>query len=121
MEKKSSAPAHRVPNLFIEKHQKEVMGILHSFDRLRLQGSLRYLYCAKIFEEYLSKAKVLFKDFKQFATGLTAEVCQSAEQLASSLKRPFPYLSSSAISKEEEAQKIVQRDGIREGLVAVFR
>ena len=33
------------------------MGILHSFDRLRLQGSLRYLYCAKIFEEYLSQAK----------------------------------------------------------------
>jgi hypothetical protein len=53
------------PNLFIEKHQKDVMGILHSFDRLRLQGSLRYLYCAKIFEEYLSKAKVLRKDFKQ--------------------------------------------------------
>jgi hypothetical protein len=42
MEKKSSAPA-RVPNLFVEKHQKDVMGILHSFDRLRLQGSLRYL------------------------------------------------------------------------------
>ena len=43
------------------------MGILHSFDRLRLQGSLRYLYCAEIFEEYLSKAKVLCKDFKQHA------------------------------------------------------
>ena len=99
MEKKSSAPAHRVPNLFIEKHQKEVMGILHSFDRLRLQGSLRYLYCAKIFEEYLSQAKVLCKDFKQFATGLTNEVCQGAERLAQSLKRPFTYLSSSALSQ----------------------
>ena len=50
------------------------MGILHSFDRLRLQGSLRYLYCEEIFEEYLSKAKVLFKDFKKFATGLTTDV-----------------------------------------------
>jgi hypothetical protein len=28
------------------------MGILHSFDRIRIQGSLRYLYCADIFEEY---------------------------------------------------------------------
>jgi len=71
MEKKNSAPANRVPNLFIEKHHKDIMGMLHSFDRLRLQGSLRYLYCAKIFEEYLNKAKVLCKDFKQFATGMT--------------------------------------------------
>src|SRR6266496_2457777 len=106
MEKKSSAPANRAANLFIEKHQKDVMGILHSFDRLRLQGSLRYLYCAKVFEEYLSQAKVLYKDFKQFATGLTNEVCQGAERLAQSLKRPFTYLNSTALSKEELARKI---------------
>src|SRR5437867_5481663 len=99
MQKKTSAPTNHAPNAFIEKHQKEVMGILHSFDRLRLQGSLRYLYCAKIFEEYLSQAKVLCKDFKQFATGLTNEVCQGAERLAQSLKRPFTYLSSSALSQ----------------------
>jgi hypothetical protein len=121
MEKKNSAPANRVPNLFIEKHQKDIMGMLHSFDRLRLQGSLRYLYCAKIFEEYLNKAKVLCKDFKQFATGMTNEVCQGAERLAESLKRPFTYLSSSALSKEELARKIAERDGIKEGLVAIFR
>src|ERR1700745_769161 len=121
MQNKSSTPADHALNPFIEKHQKDVMGILHSFDRLRLQGSLRYLYCAKIFEEYLSKAKVLCKDFKQFATGLTNEVCERAEQLAHSLKRPFTYLSSSALSKEELARKIAERDGIKEGLVAIFR
>ena len=97
------------------------MGILHSFDRLRLQGSLRCLYCRDVFEGYLSRAKVLFKDFKQFAPGLTAEVCQSAEQLARSLGRPFSYLASSALSKEDEAQNILRRDNIKEGLVAVLR
>jgi hypothetical protein len=121
MQKNSSAPTGRVLNPFIERHQKDVMGILHSFDRLRLQGSLRYLYCRDVFEEYLSKAKVLCKDFKKFATGLTAEVCQAAEQLAQTLGRPFTYLASSALSKEEEAQKIVLRDRVKEGLVAVFR
>jgi len=121
MKKNSSAPTHRVLNPFIERHQKDVMGILHSFDRLRLQGSLRYLYCRDVFEEYLSKAKVLCKDFKKFATGLTAEVCQAAEQLAQTLGRPFTYLASSVLSKEEEAQKIFLRDKVKEGLVAVFR
>jgi hypothetical protein len=33
----------------------------------------------------------------------------------------FTALSSSTTSKEEEAQKIVQQEGINEGLVAVFR
>jgi hypothetical protein len=121
MHKQPSTPTEPVLNPFLQKHQKDVMGIIHSFDRLRLQGSLRYLYCREIFAEYLNQAKVLCKDFKKFATGLTAEVCARAEQLAQSLGRPSAYFSSSAISKEEEAQKIVQRDRITEGLVAVFR
>ena len=120
MQKKTSAPVNHAPNAFIEKHRKDVMGILHSFDRLRLQGSLRYLYCAEIFEEYLSKAKVLCKDFKQHAQGVTAEVCRKAQELAQSLGRPYTYLASSRLSKEEEAQRIVEQDGLKEGLVAVF-
>src|SRR5688572_10709863 len=120
MQTKPSVPTNHVLNPFIEKHQKDVMGILHSFDRLRLQGSLRYLYCQDVFEVYLSRAKVLFKDFKKFATGLTAEVCQTAHQLARSLGRPYRYLASSALSKEDEAQDILRRDKIKEGLVALF-
>src|SRR6267378_4007098 len=110
MENKPSAPANRALNPFIEKHQKDVMGILHSFDRLRFQGSLRYLYCADIFEEY-----------KKFATGLTSDICQQAEELARSLSRPSIYFASSRISKEEQAQAIAEKDGIKEGLVAVLR
>jgi len=121
MQNQPSTTTEPVLNPFLQKHQKDVMGILHSFDRLRLQGSLRYLYCRELFVEYLKQAKVLFKDFKAFTTGLTAEVCANAEQLAQSLGRPFIYFASSSLSKEEAAQKIVRRDGIKEGLVAVFR
>src|SRR5256885_15805843 len=97
MQNKPATPTSHVLNPFIEKHQKDVMGILHSFDRLRLQGSLRYLYCAEIFETYLSKAKVLCKDFKQFATGLTNEIYQSTERLTQNLKRPFTYLDRKSV------------------------
>ena len=69
------------------------------------QGSLRYLYCTKIFEEYLSKAKVLCKDFKQFATGLTDEVCERAEQLAQTLKRPFTYLTAAPCPRKSWREK----------------
>lgn len=121
MKKERSTPSNHVLNPFIAKHQKDVMGVLHSFDRIRLQGSLRYLYCSSVFLEYLSKAKVLLKDFKKFATGLTAEVCQDAAELARSLGRPFVYLSSPGIAKEEAARDIIRREKIKEGLVAVFR
>ena len=121
MQTKPSRPAHRALNPFVQRHQADVMGILHAFDRLRFQGSLRYLYCQEIFEEYLSQAKVLYKDFKQYATGVTAAICARAEQLARSLKRPFAYLSSPSLSKEELAQDLVGQDRIREGLVAVLR
>ncbi len=120
MLKKSSAQTDCVPNPFIEKHQKDVMGIIHCFDRLRFQGSLRYLYCGEIFQEYLSKAKVLMKDFKNFSQGLTREICQNAERLAQSLGRPFIYHGSSRTSKEEAAQEIARRDGIKEGLVTIL-
>ena len=113
MQKKTSAPANHALNPFIEKHQKDVLGILHAFDRLRLQGSLRYLYCAEIFEEYLSKAKVLCKDFKRHAQGVTGQICQTAQQLAKSLGRPYTYFASSRLSKEEEAQRIVLQDGLK--------
>lgn len=97
------------------------MGILHSADRIRLQGSLRYLYKAEIFGEYLKQAKILCKDFKRRAKELTRRICQTAQQLAQSLGRPYIYFGSARLSKEEEAQKIAERDGIKEGLVAVFR
>lgn len=121
MEKKPTTPTNNVLNPFVAKHQSEVMGILHCFDRIRLQGSLRCLYCAEVFGMYLSKAKVLFKDFKEFAIGVTDEIGQSAQQLAQSLGRPFTYFASSRTSKEEEAQRIATRDKIQEGLVTVLR
>src|ERR1039458_1883599 len=104
MQKKTSAPANHALNPFIEKHQKDVMGILHSFDRLRLQGSLRYLYCTEIFEEYLSKAKVLYKDFKQHAKGVTAQICRKAEQLAQSLGRPYTRSEERRVDYETRAR-----------------
>ena len=120
--KKNTIPAtNPVPNAFVAKYQKDVMGILHCFDRLRLQGSVRYLYCRDIFEEYLSKAKVLCKDFERFAKNITAQICQGAEELAHTQQRPFIYLPSSQISKEQLVHKLILQDNLKTGLVGVLR
>jgi hypothetical protein len=119
--KKTAPPQNeRTLNPFLQKHAADVIGILHGFDRIRLQGTLRYLYRPEIFQEYLTQAKVLLKDFKGFVTRLTADVRQQAQTLAQSVGRPFQHLQSCNIRKEDLARAIAQRDNVREGLIAVF-
>src|SRR5438093_4033849 len=109
-----------VAHAFVGRHARDVIGVLHCWDRLRLQGTLRSLYYQPVMEEYLRQAGVLWKDFKTFATTLTARVRQAAVDLAARHHRPMLYLNSSRTRKEDEARKIQQRDKIELGLIAVF-
>ena len=115
-----NALTKEVAQTFVERHARDVIGVLHGWDRLRLQGTLRSLYYQPVMEEYLRQAGVLWKDFKTFATTLTARVRQAAVDLAAKHHRPMLYLNSSRIRKEDEARKIQQRDKIELGLIAVF-
>lgn len=115
-----NALAKQVAHAFVQRHKCDVIGVLHGWDRLRLQGTLRSLYYQPVMEEYLRQAGVLWKDFKTFATSLTGRVRQAAVELAARHNRPMLYLNSSRMRKEDEARKIQQRDQIKLGLIAVF-
>ena len=39
-----STANNEIASAFVEQHQSEVIGVLHGWDRLRLQGTLRSLY-----------------------------------------------------------------------------
>jgi hypothetical protein len=119
MKKAISSPSD-TPHPFVAKHQADVIGMLQGFDRLRLQGTLRALYFPEIMEEYLWKAKVLWKDFKSFATGLTQRMRGAVEALAIEAQRPVLYLPSSQTRKDMLAKEIAQRDGVEQGIVAVL-
>jgi hypothetical protein len=115
-----STANNEIASAFVEQHQSEVIGVLHGWDRLRLQGTLRSLYYQPVMEEYLWQSKVLWKDFKRFATELTGRVRGAAEKLAVGQRRPMIYLPSSRTRKEEVARQIQQRDKVRRGLIAVL-
>src|SRR4249920_448429 len=106
---------NEIAGAFVQRHKSDVIGVLHGWDRLRLQGTLRSLYYQPVMEEYLRQAGVLWKDFKTFATTLTARVRQAAVDLAARHQRPMLYLNSSRTRKEDEARKIQQRDKIQLG------
>jgi len=105
---------------FIQRHQADVIGMLHGWDRLRLQGTLRSLYHPSVMEHYLRRANVLWKDFKNFATDLTDRIRQGAAALAQDHHRPMIYLPSSRTEKEPIALEIKESHGVRSGLVAVL-
>src|SRR5437763_16010013 len=88
---------------FVQRHKSDVIGVLHGWDRLRLQGTLRSLYYQPVMEEYLWQAGVWGKDFKRFATDLTSRLRQAAERLAGRDKRPLSYLSSNRARNAEQA------------------
>src|SRR5436309_3461892 len=115
-----NALTKEVAHAFVGRHARDVIGVLHGWDRLRLQGTLRSLYYQPVMEEYLWQAGVLWKDFKRVATDLTSRVRQAAEKLAGRHQRPLIYLSSSRTRKEEVARQIQQCDQVGKGLIAVL-
>lgn len=109
-----------VAQAFVQRHQGDIIGVLHGWDRLRLQGTLRSLYHPSVMDYYLKQSGVLWKDFKSYVTGLTDRVKQAAVALAREHGRPTIYLPSSRTSKEEIARDIQERDKVERGLIAVF-
>lgn len=120
MEKTLASTTNDVLHPFIQRHEADVIGVLHGWDRLRLQGTLRSLYYPLVMEYYLKQVGVLWKDFKSFAVGLTDRVRQAGAALAQTHHRPMIYLPSSRTNKEQIALEAKQRQRVRSGLVAVF-
>jgi hypothetical protein len=120
MNTRTSSVDTGVPPAFLNRFGASILGILSGFDRLRLRGTLRHLFQPTVMEAYLNACRVLIKDFKSLAEDLTARIKAAAYASADKAGRPFRYLPTSQISKEELARQIIAQDGIQSGLVAIF-
>ena len=119
--KKETIPHHsRGVQEFLARHEKDVTGVVHGFDRIRLQGSLRALYQPEIMSAYLQRAGVLCKDFKTYVCGVTGRIRTAAETIAREAGRRVHYLRSSALDKEDYIADLRQREPIEQGLIAVL-
>ena len=105
---------------FLERHSGRITGTLSGFDRVLFRGTLRSIAYVSGLEVFLYSQHVLFKDFGSYAESLSQRIIEQAKRTASKWERPYQYLQSSKTSKEELALQIMERDGIKQGLVAVF-
>jgi len=68
----------------------------------------------------LSSQGVLYKDFAAYVEGLSDRLKTDAMTLAAQAGRPYEYVASAQVRKEDRARAIAARDGITEGLVCVL-
>jgi hypothetical protein len=106
---------------FIQKHKKDVIGVLSGLDRIRFRGTLRSISYSDGLDKFLGAHRVQYRDYARYAEGLSDRIRRHAEAMACQQGRPYLYVSSSARSKEDIALEIACRDGIEEGLICVLR
>lgn len=97
---------------------RRVIGVLNGFDRFR--GTLRRLCYAAGAGRYLSAIGVRLTQFKKFTKSVTGQVRASIAEVSRAVVRPIEYLAQPSINKEAYVRAIAERDGIREGLIAVL-
>jgi hypothetical protein len=105
---------------FLQRHAGRISGVLSGFDRVLFRGTLRSLSYVAGMDKFLGSQRVLYKDFGRFAEGLSERIKVQAEAIAREQQRPYEYLGSPQVSKEDRARALAERDGIREGLVCVL-
>ena len=110
---------------FESVHQEAILGSLTTFDRTIFKGYLTGLFPDGAFGRFLTRQEVLLKDFGAYVERATARVKKHVQALAAEAGRPYHYLESahthaSEESKEALAQRIAERDGVKEGLVCVL-
>jgi hypothetical protein len=105
---------------FVTRHSDRIVAILSGFDRLLFRGTLRSIAYVKGLDIFLSSHRVLYKDFGRWAEGVSDQLKAHAEALAAAAHRPFRYLPSSRVSKEDLAREILRTDPVTDGLICVL-
>lgn len=110
----------KIMQQFLDRHQARIVGVLSGFDRLLFRGTLRSISYLVGMDKFLNVHGVLYKHFGRFAERVSDKLKEHARQFADKHQRPFHYLQSSSLSKEDYARTIMERDDIRRGLVCVL-
>jgi hypothetical protein len=105
---------------FVQTLAGLVLGVLSGFDRLMFRGHLRELAYPGGMLRYCNFNGIKLTAFKAHAERLTAELIDASEAEAKRWGRPIEYLASPQLRKEDHARAVAARDGITDGLIAMF-
>jgi hypothetical protein len=105
---------------FLERHSDRITGVLHGFDRVLFRGSLLSISYTGGMELFLARRRILYRDYKDFVQRISNKLKDHAKATAQKQKRPYVYLDSPSVSKEDVARRIMERDHVQDGLICVL-
>lgn len=105
---------------FMRQYNKNIIGAISGWDRIRFRGTIRWLSSTRGITTYLSKQKMLFKDFGRWAESITQNIRDKCAAQAERLNIPMIYLRSPNIDKEAYARRIMQERGLHLGDICMF-
>jgi len=105
---------------FLPRHKKHILGVLSGFDRVLFRGTLRSISHVEGMNVLLSCRNLLLKDFGAFVEKHSTHLKEHAKAFALRHGRPYQYIQSSSVSKEQTAKGIMERDGSTNGLICVL-
>lgn len=106
---------------FIQQFGKEISAVLSGWDRMVFRGSLRRISYSVGMTDFLFKNGVLIKNFGSYVSSVSKSLIEGSCRAASDQGRPIEYLGSAKTDKEERARAIAKSDGIKQGLIGVFK
>jgi hypothetical protein len=105
---------------FLERYKNRIVGSISGFDRILFRGQIRSVCHVGGLQRFLSSQRILNKDFRRFAEKFTEWIKRHAEQIATESGRPYYYLASPSMSKDEYVRKVLADNPVKEGLICVL-
>ena len=106
---------------FIQKHAKDVTGVLSGFDRLLFRGTIRMLAAPQGMSSYLWHQRVLLTEFKNHVHKVSTRLKDAVVHAVEDAGRPVIHLQKNSERKDVLAREIAERDGIKEGPVCLLK
>ena len=104
-------------NNFVLKYRQKIKGVLTGFDRLVFKGLISNLSYTKGMAAFLFSKNILFKNFDSYVEKQTNIFRKNTIEYIEKSDRPYQYLNSSTLRKDETAKSILKKDNINNGLI----
>lgn len=106
--------------LLTERHEAQIRGVLHCYDRVIITGTLVDFGHHHAATCHLNKTHVRIFDFANFAKELREQIRSNAEDVARESGLEIEFLRNTKVRKEDRIQKILATRGSHPGLVHIF-
>lgn len=105
---------------FIGRYADKIVGVISSFDRVVITGTILDICYADAMGRYLRNKGIRIFDYTRFAEPLREQIRKNAEEIACSSGLEIEFIRSKNFRQDDRIDEIIARRGNHPGLVHIF-